>query len=104
MTHLDQFKAACNYPGALDIEMVEKSLSKYLKALGISRKIVQLPKDWELNNLPSLSRNINLILDDVKKRNPSAARAARDALDASARGPEWAARILMKKFAEWCVY
>src|SRR3972149_3693517 len=69
---------ACNYPGLLDANVVEQQLTIYLRALGVTRQIRQLQAGWCLDDEPALSKNVNMILDDLCHRNPNA-RAARPA-------------------------
>ena len=80
-----QHAEACNYPGRLDEAEVELQLTKYLIALGVTRKIERLAQGWRLEDHPSLEKYAKAVLDDWVKRNPAvrvAARDARDALDA----------------------
>ena len=84
----DRFVDACNYPGVLHAGTVEQRLLEYLKALGISRHVVQLKKGWRLDEYPSLARYIDDVLADFEKRvlphRPSADGTAKDAMDAAA--------------------
>src|SRR5688572_21775224 len=84
-TLLERYTEACNFPGVLDESRVEQCLAGYLKALGMERKIVRIRPGWELDDYPDLAKQANEILDDIARRNPAfalAARAARDARDA----------------------
>jgi len=96
-TEMEQFVAACDYPGLLDVPAVEAALGQYCKALGVERKIVRLEQGWELQDHPSLARYVDRVLKDFGKRNPEAALAALDALDARA------ALTSLHRFAAWCV-
>ncbi len=117
MTLLDQYKAACSFPGVIDKRAVETALMAYCAALGVKRKIVQIERGWGLSTYPELTQTIHEILTDFEKRSgrksKSAARDASDARDALAAIDARAARdaidaratrILMKKFAQWCIY
>ena len=111
---------ACNYPGLLDANVVEQQLTIYLRALGVTRQIRQLQAGWCLDDEPALSKNVNMILDDLCHRNPNAraARDARDALDARAALDALDARAArdaldaldardalssIKRFTAWCL-
>ena len=115
---LAQYAEACNYPGRLDEAEVELQLTKYLTALGVTRKIERLPQDWRLEDHPSLDKHINAVLDDWVKRNPTVrgdARTALTALDArdaltartarTARNARDALDALtsIHRFAAWCI-
>src|SRR3990167_920060 len=84
----DRYIAACNYPGQLNENAVTENLALYLKALGIDKKIVRLPANWQLENFPSLNKYVNAVLNDfatrVNYKPAQAARGARDAQDARA--------------------
>ena len=103
---LEQFKTACAFPGKIDALAVEKSLHAYCASLGVKRKIVKINRGWNLADYPDLSATVHEILTDAEKRSGRqpknraaiAARAANAARDARA------SFILMKKFAEWCIY
>jgi len=88
---------ACNYPGLLDANVVEQQLTIYLRALGVTRQIRQLQAGWCLDDEPALSKNVNMILDDLCHRNPNA-RAARDARDARDARAARAARAALYAF------
>ena len=85
---LARFTDACNYPGTIHAAAVERHLQTYLDALGVKRRIQQLPRGWRIEDHAALSEYVNGILDDIVKRNPGirarAARAARNARDALA--------------------
>src|SRR3972149_6437343 len=88
---------ACNYPGLLDANVVEQQLTIYVRALGVTRQIRQLQAGWCLDDEPALSKNVNMILDDLCHRNPNA-RAARDARDARDARAARAARAALGAF------
>src|SRR3990167_9505360 len=77
-----QHAEACNYPGRLDEAEVELQLTKYLIALGVTRKIERLPTGWRLEDHPSLEKYANAVLDDWVKRNPVVRGDALTAVDA----------------------
>ena len=82
-----RFTEACNYPGLLDEARVEQELERYLRALGVKRKIVRLCAGWTLPENPPLMKYVGDVLADFAKRSPQnwlAALAALDALDALA--------------------
>jgi hypothetical protein len=57
-------KAACEFPGVLDEELVERELAAFLQALGVSRQIVRLKAGWRLKDHPPIQRNVERILDE----------------------------------------
>lgn len=63
---IEDFKTACDYPGKLDAAAVEAALAEYLKALGITRKIVRLEKGWTLADHPTLKKQVDGILEAIK--------------------------------------
>lgn len=121
-TLLERYTEACNFPGVLDEARVEACLESYLKALGITRRVVRIRAGWQLSDYPDLERQTSEILDDAVKRSPGlardaldardarAARAALDALDARAARDALDARLqppdagAVQRFAAWCVW
>ena len=112
----DRYIAACNYPGQLNENAVTENLALYLKALGIDKKIVRLPANWQLENFPSLNKYVNAVLNDFATRvnykpaqaargarDAQDARAARDALDALAARGALDAQGTIRRFASWCI-
>src|SRR5258707_3675865 len=89
---MSRYIEACNYPGVLDEKAVEFHLQRYLKALGVERKIERLAAGWNVYERPSLFRYANRVLDEFAKLSGGqpdrfvwrAARAAMDAMDAMA--------------------
>lgn len=68
MNDLDRYTEACNYPGRLDSEAVERHLLAYCKALGVERRVVQLKRGWTLDEYPELNRTIDEVLADFANR------------------------------------
>jgi hypothetical protein len=64
---VEDFMAACEYPGRLDVAAVEIALAEYLKSLGLTRKIVRLEKGWQLAELPPLRKQVEAILDAIHR-------------------------------------
>jgi len=126
---LARFTDACDYPGTIHAAAVERHLQTYLDALGVKRRIQQLPRGWRIEDHAALSEYVNGILDDIVKRNPGirasaardaraarAARAASDARDARAANDARAASAAndandaldaiaggLQRFAAWCI-
>lgn len=98
-TLLQRHTEACNFPGVLDEARVEESLKSYLKALGIDRKVVRIRAGWRLEEHPDLKKQVNEILDDAIRRNPSLALDASDALDALDASDARAARAALDALA-----
>lgn len=63
---IENFTTACDYPGKLDPAAVETALAEYLKALGITRKIVRLEKGWTLSDHFALKKQVDEILEEIK--------------------------------------
>jgi hypothetical protein len=70
LTDLDRFRAACIYPGKLDEQAVERELARFLRALGMRRRVVRLRAGWHPQDDPPLDRNIEWILAKCVKRDP----------------------------------
>ena len=68
-TDLNRFKAACVYPGKLDEQAVERELATFLRALGLSRRIVRLRAGLRPEDDPPLNRNIESVLAECVKSN-----------------------------------
>ena len=95
MSDLKRYTAACNYSSILDERVVNRHLAAYVATLGQKQKVIRLRSGWVLEDNPSILRNIDWILDYIKKRDPkffsdasnaivaSDARVARDASVAS---------------------
>lgn len=64
---VEDFMAACEYPGRLDAAAVEIALAEYLKALGVTRKIVRLEKGWRLAEHPALKKQVDAILHAIHR-------------------------------------
>ena len=70
-TETDLFKryvAACDYPGTLDVSAVESALKRYLKALGIKRRVVRLKANWSLLEDAALERYVWQVIAELSKR------------------------------------
>jgi hypothetical protein len=67
VTDLDRFKAACVYPGLLDEQAVERELATFLRALGVSRRIVRLRAGSWLKEYPPL--DAKWVLDELAQSN-----------------------------------
>ncbi len=68
-TDLDRFKAACNYPGALDEKAVERGLSAFLRTVGARRRIVRLQAGWRVkDDAPPGQDDIGQIMAGCIKR------------------------------------
>ena len=92
-----QYVEACNYPGVLDVPAIQNALQKYLSALKIKRKVIQLERGWKLQELPDLVTTIQVILDaTVKKTDPS---SSKDFFTNSTEEEQEA----FHRFATWCI-
>ena len=105
----DRYIDACNYPGIIDDNMVERHLASYLSALGIKRKIKRLSKNWTLEDNKSLDLYVRGVIEEFKAmdamaaidaRDAMAAMAAMDARDAMAARD---ARDAIRRFTVWCI-
>ena len=68
-TDLDRFRAACVYPGQFDEEAVERELAAFLRALGVSRRIVRLRAGWRPAYDQLFGRCLRWILAECVERN-----------------------------------
>lgn len=64
----DRYVAACNYPGDLDEDAVERHLAEYITAIGTRREVRQLRRGWRLETEPALKNNIAQLIAESKKR------------------------------------
>ncbi|HUD75311.1 MAG TPA: hypothetical protein VMQ76_09590, partial [Terracidiphilus sp.] len=92
---IETYAKACEYPGTLNEEAVNAALVRYVKALGIKRKVRRLGPDWQIETEKPLSKWALKIAEKMPARaalnardalnalNALAARAARAALNAS---------------------
>jgi hypothetical protein len=117
---LEEFKAACNYPGKLDEEAVNTALRRYCIALGVKRDVMRLRRGWRVEDIHALKCWALRIADDIKARraasdasdasaasaasDASAASAARDARDASAARDARDASAALQRFTTWCLW
>jgi hypothetical protein len=69
VTDLDRFTAACAYPGELDEQAVERELAAFLRALGMSRRIVRLRAGQRPEADPPLNRSLAWILAALARGN-----------------------------------
>lgn len=93
---MDRYVAACEYPGVLDEDVVERNLRAYCEALGITREIVRLRRDWKLAEYPVLARHVRAVLDDFQKLQGNNVRQS-TSVTANA------ANAALERFARWCV-
>ena len=101
---LARYTEACNYPGVLDELKVESELARYLKALGVSRKIVRLRCGWSVYEHPDLLQQMRAVISDFLKRGGYArdAMAAMDAMDARDAMDAMDAMDVIGTVDEWC--
>jgi len=92
MSKIEKYIEACNYPGILDQEEVEKNLYAYIAELKINRKVVRLERNWDIFNYNDIVKNMKEVLksarntidaiDAIDTRDAIVARDARNARDA----------------------
>jgi hypothetical protein len=53
------YVAACDYPGKIDPPRIETALQGLVAAMGLSRAIVRVPRDWTLKTVPAIGRMVD---------------------------------------------
>ncbi|TAN04074.1 MAG: hypothetical protein EPN36_10165 [Rhodanobacteraceae bacterium] len=76
---LEDYVAACNYPGAFDAWAIEESLREYLRLIGADRKVVRLSSLQRLSDNPSLEQQVRMIVRRLSYGEDSA-QGCRDAI------------------------
>ena len=80
---------ACNYPGTLDADCVERNLHEYMRALGVDLKLQRLARGWMLNDHPALMEYTQSVLEDFYRRQGNDSKPL--SFDET------------QKFAAWCI-